>query len=41
MQTYSRREKVNRVDMHQKEDKSDINSVRNTVVEGLIRSKIF
>lgn len=41
MQTYSPREKVNRVGMHQKEDKSDINSVRNTVVEGFICNKIL
>lgn len=41
METYSPREKVNRGVMNQKEDKSDINSVRNPVVEGFACSKIF
>lgn len=34
METYSPREKVNRGVINQKEDKSDTNSIRNSVLEG-------
>lgn len=41
METYSPRQKVNRGVMNLTEDKSDINSVRNPVVEGFTCNKIF